>query len=516
MSPARVWIFLVLSGGACGHPPGGGHGHSHGAGGHDHGEGGAAHAAEEGVSLAVTRWTATHELFVELDAPVAGQAFAYHAHVTRMADNHPATAGSLTIRFDRDGLPAASHTDDGVARPGIFAKEGRAPAEPGVYALVLTYADGEERAVWDAGTVTVGGAAAVAGAPEAEGEIAFLKEAQWQVPFRVAPAARRAVAPVVVASGVVRPAPASTAVVAAPADGLLVWSEAVPVVGRGVSRGDRLGTLLPAGAAEHWATLQAELRTARVDRELAAADVRRVEGLTDGELVSARRIDEVRAALARAEARVVAAEQRLSALSSGDLGAIPVRAPATGVLVAVGAEHGVAVRAGDPLVTVAAGDGVVIEARVFSRAVAGLHPVASLTVSRGGQPPLDLAAAGGVVLTEHVLHDPVTLSAPLVVAVPAGAGLRPGERVEVAVGVGGAEPAVAVPRSAVVEINGQDFVFVQISGESFTRRRVVLGDRDATHVVLTSGVEVGEMVVVEGGFDVHVASLSGALESHTH
>ena len=74
----------------------------------------------------------------------------------------------------------------------------------------------------------------------------------------------------------------------------------------------------------------------------------------------------------------------------------------------------------------------------------------------------------------------------------------------------------AIPRSAVIEINGQDVVFVQRSGESFTRRRVVLGEVDPTHVEVLGGIEPGERVVVEGGFDVHVASLSGALESHRH
>ena len=74
----------------------------------------------------------------------------------------------------------------------------------------------------------------------------------------------------------------------------------------------------------------------------------------------------------------------------------------------------------------------------------------------------------------------------------------------------------AIVGSAVVEINGQDVVFVQRTGESFARRRVQLGPADATFVAVQSGLSEGDRVVVEGGFDVHVASLSGALESHRH
>lgn len=520
---SRPFASLALLGSlltlACGAPGGGGH--DHGPGGHDHGGdhghgGGHDDHEEEGVSLAITRWTETHELFVELDAPVAGAPFAYHAHVTRMADNHAATEGTLTIRFDRDGSAAESHTDPAVARPGIFAAEGKAPAEPGVYQLVFSYVHGDERAVWSAGAVTVGAGAPEAGEAEAEGEITFLKEAQWQVPFHVGPAAMRPIAPVVRASGVVRPSPAASAVVAAPAEGLWVWSDVLPVVGRQVQRGDRLGLLLPAAAAEHGATLQGELQTARIDRELAEADLRRVEALTGDALVSGRRVDEARAALARAEAHLKAAERRLSALSSGEAGAIAVRAPASGTLVAVGAGNGEVVRAGEALVTVVSGEGALIDARVHARTTDALSPLYSLTALDAQGRALDLQALGATVLTERLVFDPDSLSAPLAILVPPGSGLRFGDLVELELGVGLAPAAVTVPRSAVVEINSQDVVFVQKTGESFTRRRVTLDARDATHVVVLAGVEAGEMVVQEGGFDVHVASLSGALESHRH
>ena len=113
---------------------------------------------------------------MELDAPVTGQAFAYHAHVTRLADNHAATSGALTIRFEQEGFVVESHTDEAVARSGIFAAEATPPSKAGSYQLVFRYVDGDERAEWQAGEVQVGDGAAVAHADEAEGEIAFLKD----------------------------------------------------------------------------------------------------------------------------------------------------------------------------------------------------------------------------------------------------------------------------------------------------------------------------------------------------
>jgi len=460
---------------------------------------GDAHSAAAESSLAVTRWTDTHELFVELDAPVAAQPFAYHAHVTRMADNHAASAGTLTFRFEQDGFAVESHADDAVARDGIFARQAMAPGKPGEYRLVLAYADGAEWAEWDAGIVTVG-----AGVPhdhdgEDRGEITFRKKAQWQVPFQIEPAAARPLSPTISAAAIVRPAPGATVVVAAPVEGLVAWSDALPVVGRTVARGERLATLVPASAAEHWARLQADLG-------LAQATLARAEGLAEQDAASA-------PDLARAQAQVSAAQRRASALT----GAVPIRAPSDGVIVAVGATHGASIAAGVPLVSVSAGAGVLLEGRVHERTHTHLSPATSLTVVRGDwDAPRDLLAAGGQLLTERLIFDDTNLSAPVSVLVENDLGLVAGDLVEVSIGVGSPGDLLAVPRSAVVEINGQDVVFVQETGESFSRRRVALGPTDATHVAIRSGLSAGEMVVVQGGFDVHVASLSGALESHRH
>jgi len=187
------------------------------------------------------------------------------------------------------------------------------------------------------------------------------------------------------------------------------------------------------------------------------------------------------------------------------------------VSVAVGATQGEEVDAGVPLVSVASGAGVLVEARVHDRTHTDLGFPITMFVMRGGwEQPVDVLQLGGHLLTEQLIFDGRTLSAPLTVEIPGGTGLVPGDLVELTVAVGNPRPRLVVPRSAVVEVNGTDVLFVQKTGESFTRRRVKLGDTDGTHVEVLSGISPGEMVVTQGGFDVQVASLSGALESHKH
>jgi multidrug efflux pump subunit AcrA (membrane-fusion protein) len=94
--------------------------------------------------------------------------------------------------------------------------------------------------------------------------------------------------------------------------------------------------------------------------------------------------------------------------------------------------------------------------------------------------------------------------------------LRPGTSVVLAVRLGAPESLLAAPREAVVEINTRPYIFVQLDGEHFEKRAVTLGREDGPWIEVRSGVKKGERIVTKGGFDVHLASLMGTVESHRH
>jgi multidrug efflux pump subunit AcrA (membrane-fusion protein) len=99
---------------------------------------------------------------------------------------------------------------------------------------------------------------------------------------------------------------------------------------------------------------------------------------------------------------------------------------------------------------------------------------------------------------------------------PGSIDLRPGVNVVLTVRLGVPETLLSVPRAAVVEINTRPYVFVQADGEHFEKRAVTLGREDGPWVEVRSGVKKGERVVTKGGFDIHLASLLGTVESHRH
>ena len=91
-----------------------------------------------------------------------------------------------------------------------------------------------------------------------------------------------------------------------------------------------------------------------------------------------------------------------------------------------------------------------------------------------------------------------------------------GQAVSLRIFAAAAADAVTVPDSAVVDDAGQPVIFVQVAGESFERRPVRLGNREAGLVQIGGDVAAGERVVVRGAPLIRLASLSPRVPAHGH
>ena len=62
----------------------------------------------------------------------------------------------------------------------------------------------------------------------------------------------------------------------------------------------------------------------------------------------------------------------------------------------------------------------------------------------------------------------------------------------------GKSPALAVPKGAIVQVEGHSHVYVQRDPEAFFLRPVKIGESSATQVVVTDGVREGDRIVTVG------------------
>ncbi len=75
-----------------------------------------------------------------------------------------------------------------------------------------------------------------------------------------------------------------------------------------------------------------------------------------------------------------------------------------------------------------------------------------------------------------------------------------------------------IPLEAISEEQGASYVYVQVSGESYTKRAIVTGQNDGKLVEIIDGLEPGERVVTRGPMLIKAASMvSGAVgDGHSH
>lgn len=512
---------LFLFGCEQGHEQGDGHDH-----GHDHGGGEEAnHEEEEPPTLAITRWTDRYELFVELTAPMPGKPISYHAHMTRLSDFRAVTEGTFTARFKTGAGVAKEHVQKGVKRPGIFVFEGAAPAA-GSYQLEMTYEHGGQTDTFDCGVVEVKDKPLPE--EEAGATIAFLKESQWKVPFGTAWAEERPLKREMEIASIVEPAANDQLTVGAPTSGRFFHNPKLALAeGLRIKSGDILGTIAPTVAGDDYSRLQFAVEEARLEAEQTKREIARVEALVAQNLLPERRLIELQNELENHSARLNSAGSRLSrVVTPGGANGLIIKANIDGLISQVLVPNGEPVDAGAPLVRIGGTAHLWIRSRFVAKPASLFVDPKPIAVRLSSSERVDLEALGATFLSSLPVVESTSRIATWIVDVPpqaesesnglASADLRPGASVVLSVRFGAPQILLAVPRDAVVEVNTRPYVFVQVDGEHFEKRAVTVGHTDGEFVHIIAGVNKGERVVTRGGFDVHLASHMGVIESHKH
>jgi RND family efflux transporter MFP subunit len=487
-------------------------------------------AVAELPRLDVTHWTDATELFMEYPPLVAGQKALFAVHLTKLADFTPVSAGQAKVEFtpESGGAPTTL-AGPPPSRPGAFRVE-EAPPSAGRYrwALILESPGRSDR--HDLGTITVFAdeqAARAAATPTDDdaAAISYLKEQQWTNEFATALVTDTEMRTAIRVQAHVHPLPGGEAIVAAPAAGRFA-ADVLPSIGDRVQSGQILGRLEPRFAAgADRATLEADVVAARAALEAARVESTRAERLLAERAVPARRVEDAQRAAAVAESQLRAAEARLTqrdeALRTGGGGAtgntFALRAPIAGRLAEVGVTLGASYDEGAPLFRVVRTDRLELEVLVPAADVATARQVAAVALEIPGMTDRfeftpDHTHDSGVI-------DAATRALSVQMEIP-----NPGERllvgqVATATLYGRArQRVVAVPAAAVLTEAGRPYVFVQTGGESFARRFIEIGSRDAELVGVRSGLKPGERVVTKGSYEVQLASAASGLpaEGHVH
>jgi len=519
-------ILAVAAMVACGANHDAEHGNVHASGVH-------AQGATEAESWAVTAWGQHFELFPEIDALVAGQTAGAHVHVTVLDGFKPVTEGSVAVVLTGADGGEERFSSTSTIRPGIFNVEilPGAPGERGLHFEIEV--DGVSETI-AGGTVRVGTADAPGGLvdpphalPHVDGgeEVDFLKEQQWRTTFATEWAEVGEVRSSVTGTARVEPPSGGDVILTAPVDGV-VRAAAWPYTGKPTAGGGVLLSLIPTAPDKRsLAELEASVRELQALSDAVTARAQRLEALLAREAVSRREVEQVRAEATGLDARLEAGRTELAAAEAGRKGrqgvsGLEIKAPFVGRVAEVLVSPGEHVAAGATLLRVIRERPVWIRVALTPEDSTSLGDgISGLVLDSGASAAPVVTPAGDlrlVAVAPEVDSRSGTVEA-LIEVERSVDELKPGLRATAQILLPGKVEGMVLPDSAVVDDAGVPVVYVQLEGESFSRREVLVLYRQG-ELVLVDGVLPGERVVTVGGAAIRRASLlaSGSVEGHVH
>jgi RND family efflux transporter MFP subunit len=272
--------------------------------------------------------------------------------------------------------------------------------------------------------------------------------------------------------------------------------------GISVSRGARLMTLAPLTWSERDQSIEARraVEAAQADAETARLRLQRLEQLLKDGAASVRSVEEARGQVQITDATLKAARERVAAVSQGPVGPqgeIVISAPLDGIVQSISAAPGQTVAASAPLLQIAQVSTLWVRVPVFAGDVDAIDPAQPAAVKRLGSTEAPKLAHR---VTAPLKGDPAAASIDLYYELPStGLTLRPGERVMIELPLKSSEKGLVVPEASVLyDIHGDAWVYEDLGGNAYARRRVQIARHAGDRAVVARGIAEGARVVTAG------------------
>jgi len=347
------------------------------------------------------------------------------------------------------------------------------------------------------------------------GVLRLSPEAEANMGLRTEPATLRSVDEVLEFDGMVDVPPGARTVAAAQVEGRI--TRLLGRIGQPVAAGDVVAEVSSLAALD----LQLQLIQAAAQRRLADENVARLEELDASQSVPRKRVWEARTAALSLAERVEALTRTLRGVGfspeevervAGGGAVLPtltVRAPAAGTIVRLDAVAGEVIQPNEALAEIHDPLHAWVRGHLTENEVGRLHAHDPAGAARVRFVAMEEVFDGTFVRRGNVIDArDRTLPVWVGIDVPPGRRLQHNMLARVSLPIGRSAPALAVPLTAIVRQGAQAYLFVRAADGSFRRQPVSLGRADDRLVVVSAGLEPGEVVAVAGVADLQTAFAS--------
>lgn len=460
------------------------------------------HHHHDDIHQQIIQYTDNYELFAETEPFVTGEEVSVLAHLTKLTDFKPLKDETLSAVLKVGNQTASAEVQPKIA--GIYQLKLKAP-QAGDGQLMIFMNDKQERI---AVPVRIYKDSHEPHHDFDEEEtpasaVSFTKEQSWNVVFATGLTRMAPVGQLIKTTARVEALPAKSYTLTAQTSGTVNFASNSLVAGSSVKAGQALFSISGAGMGDDNAALV--FQSAQGDYELAKAEYERMSQLVEKEIVSKREFQEAKNQYEKAKAKFDNLQQNFNA------GGQTVYATTAGVLEQIQVRNGQHVEKGQALATIASYANVQLIANLPSRYRNDLSSVHAVSYKSSGASWKQLDASltsVGQRVDESSFRLPVYFEA-------ANTGdLLPGSLIELNITCSSDRPQVVIPTEALLEQQGNYFVYVQLNPESFEKRQVFPAASDGVETVITNGLADGERIVTKGAVLVKLASVSNTLDPH--
>ncbi len=509
--------FIGLSG--CGHKDHDGHGHE----GHSHEEteheehehAHDEHEEHEGHShnemLYLTRYSDQYEVFAEAQPFSVGEESHIIAYFTLLDSFKPIGEADITATLSAGGKNATA-AGELHGHPGIYEFE-LTPEAAGNASLTFNIktSSGASSVKMDNITVYADEHEAHHAAAESAAHVSngatFPKEMSWKIDFSTETAQTKPFGEIIRTSGRIEPSSGDVSTIVAKASGTVHFTVPSLTVGSTVGAGQTLFRINPEVMAE--GSLKVRLKEAASNFNAAKEAYDRGQKLNKEGIMSDTELLQLKNSYENAEASY---NHLRSNFKGGETGA---GSPIAGYITSIDVANGQYVEAGQPLATVARNRNLMVRADVPVRYARRLSAIGSASIRpMNSEEFIDVTADEGSVISIGKGVNDGNQRVPVVLQIPNTGSLMPGEFVDMYIRTKGGEQALTVPSDALIEQQGNWFVYVQVTPVYFEKRSVKPGRTDGTETEILSGLKEGERVVGKGAIMVKLSQASGALDAH--
>ncbi|QGY45794.1 efflux RND transporter periplasmic adaptor subunit [Maribellus comscasis] len=468
------------------------------------------------VKIQLTAYSNEFELFSEADPFVVGQSSEILSHFSHLPSFKALESGSMTIRLFVNGKET-SQTLEKPTRKGIYkfvlkpetAGKGQLvfdiEAEKGNFQLTVpeveVFADDHD-AIHAADDIVVSETNATV----------FTKEQSWKIDFATAQPKTEPFGQVIRTTARVESALGDEALISAKTNGVVKLSANNILEGKPVSNGQVLFSILGSGlATNNSATRFSE---AQNNYEKARADYERLAELAKDKIVSEKEL--LNAKNQYENAKVIYDNLKQNFNPTGQ----NVASTMNGYVKQIFVQNGQYVEAGQPIVLISQNKSLLLRTEVQRKFAPIIGSVNSANIhTLHDNQTYTLEELNGKIVSVGRNTNSDNYLIPMSLQIDNKGTFVPGGFVELFLKTLTNAQALTIPNSALLEEQGNYFVFVQITPELFEKREVKTGPTDGLKTEILQGLSKDERIVTTGAVLVKLAQATGTLDAesgHNH